>query len=322
MRTSAYKLLLFGVLALAAMLAAAPHCPADTISVTWKATGGSKMNIRGPDPIGVRRGIRGGPFFWEIDETKGTSELTEADLITHRDFVPGANAYVISFCIDLKESLTSQPIEYLVEDDLTMVPRPSLNGSNDPMNAYPMSQDKANAIEELWAKYFEFAMEKYFAPGATDPNNYLSTRVYADAFQVAIWEILFEAPSAKQSEWHAGTGDLSITQLVNPNAKTPSEQYPGNWLATDPNGLIPTANCMLKSLTLSGKHGDPGLLAWSSPVGTGTNGGRQDQLVQLVPEPGAVVSLAGLAAMFGLAGLGGLRRRVLSVFAGKRPESD
>ena len=94
-----------------------------------------------------------------------------------------------AFCIDLKQTATSSVQPY----DLTVLEAAPQDGGS----VYsPMGSKKANAIRQLWGAHF------------SEINGVAAS---AAAFQLAIWEIIFEnAPGADPTNgWNLSSGNVS-----------------------------------------------------------------------------------------------------------------
>lgn len=238
--------------------------------------------------------VRGGPFQWDVNQPNDSSR-------TNGDFVT-VDGQVLSFCIDLIEYVGSGAT-YEMEPNIENAPQPTLSDAQDPNGAYPMEAQKAAAVKELWAEHIDDAKRG---------------GVYADAFQLAIWEIIFEEyhPGNPNDYWNvngydSGRGDFywRSDRSGNPNSYI---------YGTD--GYLTLANAWLSRVDgdYTG-HLAPELVAWVAPYPEpGVDSARQDQLVQCtpydnetqqVPEPGTVVNLLGLGLMVGLGGFRRLRWR-------------
>ncbi len=92
-----------------------------------------------------------------------------------------------AFCIDLRQGVSSSVETY----DLTVLGDAPLDGGS-PYS--PMGTMKADAIGELWGEHFD----------EIDGRS-----AYAAAFQLAIWEIIFEnAPGASPNAWDVTSGNV------------------------------------------------------------------------------------------------------------------
>ncbi|NQT38565.1 MAG: hypothetical protein HQ581_13800 [Planctomycetes bacterium] len=236
-----------------------------TVAVSRQSGHGSSMKIHAPDLVGGTRTVAGGLFRWDI--TGGTSHFD------NDDFVGDAAGHVLSFCIDLKENVGNL---YEVENDLTQLPKAVLGGAADPTGAYPMGEAKKDAVTELWGRHFEDVFD---------------SRTNEDAFQLALWEIVFDS-------WSEGG-----VRSVNENA---GEFY----LISGPTGVGARTNEWLAEIDGTWQGDSPELWGWSAPHGD-ANGRFQDQLVQHIshaPEPAMIVNLIGLAVIFGVMALRRRRR--------------
>jgi hypothetical protein len=236
---------------------------ADTIHVTRQSGSGDSVSVQAPSPVGLKTGIRGGPFTWDVTEYDNANYLTIGD-------------YVLSFCIDLKQTVGNK---YDQVYDLGSAPKPIFSDTDDPNGAYPMGDTKALRLRELWAENIGDVV--------ADINS--GSKFKANAFQVSIWEIVFE--------------DLANALNVDPN----NGDFYWNWVSNhDEADSRRAANNMLGNVDGSIPEADlPSLFAWSAPSGDVTNG-FQDQVVEWVsseapppvPEPSSVVALAGLGLAF------------------------
>ncbi|MBL8875364.1 MAG: hypothetical protein JNM86_06165 [Phycisphaerae bacterium] len=163
---------------------------------------------------------------------------------------PYVSGSFVTFCIDLKKHVGAGNNYSFSQTSLDMAPTPSGNGVN-----YPMGATKADLLGRLWGAH----------------RSSLVGDVMFGAFQLAIWEIVFE-----------NSNTLSVSN--------------GNFTATgdpgDPTSAISTANAWLSAVAGEPAYG--GLYAL-----TGGEGGPQDQLV---PTPGCL-------ALAGFGGLALFRRR-------------
>jgi len=197
------------------------------------------------------------------------------------------------FCIELNAHRPVDPTTgeglatggYLEKEDISSVPKPGGGGNM----ASNMGALKAALFDKLFDQWF-----------TNNPTGWLAfTDVSAAAFQLAIWEILYDGPTSSTP------GDLDI--------------YDGNFLIVKAG-----ASALQKSVAdlaqtlldaLSGPSTDVvTLLAFSHQFGDGKDGGYQDLIttldqggtVQSTPvPPAAVLALAGLASLGGF----GWRRR-------------
>lgn len=186
---------------------------------------------------GINQGSDAGGFNWT--RTGGTA--TDPYL---------ASTYV-TFCIDLKKHVSNGGNYAYSQTSLDQAPTPSGNGVN-----YPMGATKAALLGKLWGAY----------------RGGLSSNVDFGAFQLAVWEIVFE----NSNTLDVNTGNFVVTL--------------GN---VDAANARSTANTWLGNLGLLPSYG--GVYALTGDV----QGGPQDQLV---PTPGSL-------ALCGLGGLVLARRR-------------
>lgn len=235
--------------------------------------------------------LSGGPFLWTITKSEPDGASGDEDFTTF-------NGKVVSFCVDLIETVdTTPPIYYYVDDDIASVPRLDKGYQpSDYAGYYPMGTDKAAAISELWAENFSAVLSAYAN------SEYTTTgRMAADAFQLAIWEILYENQTVNTTDWMANgwsvaTGDFYLLSLDRARS-------------ANKNALIGLADTYLKGVdgVKSDTYINTSLYAWASPLSSCGCKGYQDQLVQCVPpptpptptndvpEPSVAVGLLGLA---------------------------
>lgn len=249
-----------------------------------RSSGGERFQLVAPLPL-QSGWFQGGPFLWNIT---GATMEPGWDEVVNEDFVT-VGGQVVSFCIDPRQAVIG-PLD--IQLDPTLAPGPDLSedpaapGPSDPNGAYPMGSNKFDAMTELWAEHFEDA--KYGG-------------LAGDAFQLALWEVLFE-PFADTTPLSSMTWDVNRN-----NSADRGDFYI--------KGYEDSASLYLDAITaktnswLAGIDGDygghvrPTLWAWASDD-------NQDHLVQVVavPEPATLIQFAGLAALLGLAAL---RRRRL-----------
>jgi hypothetical protein len=271
-----------------------------TISVVRDASHGTFMDLLGPSPTVVsdpvsHTKVAGGLFKWDIN-----AGANESDYVTVTE---NGNIKVLSFCIDLKEYVPtdndSATYEYFVENRIAEAPRPHISNGSDPSEAYPMGADKAKAISILWAQHFGEARL-----GGTN----------ADAFQLAIWEILFE-PWANRSSWSVS---MSQGAFYHESGAPAAATLANTWLTEVRNAyaLYPG-----ELADLVNERYLPHLVAWVAPYSGGgeeVDKSYQDQLVEKyyntplqpppVPEPATVINLAWLAMLGGAGAFRRLRR--------------
>jgi hypothetical protein len=151
-------------------------------------------------------------------------------------FVPN-----FGFCIELPQETANGMTDVIALDQ---APQPPLYGS-------PMGITKANAIRELWGRFFN-------PNWVTDAATNTVDRQQAGAFGVAVWEIVYET----DSKWDVTSGSgFSATGVAD----------------------AALANQWLSQLTGNSSYFAPNLVAISRTDG-------QDFLVQ-VPEPATVAVL-------------------------------
>ncbi len=254
---------------------------AETVHVTKISRDGSKLTIIAPEPFGGYGQVYAGLFTWDIDPS-------QSDGIENSEYLTDGSGNVISFCIDLIEYIGT---DYLIEDNLALAPKPDIpdTTTEDPNLAYPMGAEKALAIEELWIEHIAQARQ-----GGD----------YADVFQIALWEIIFEKYPDATSDWNVKDGDFKWVYSYDVRE---ARNLANDWL-DEIDGKDAEGN----------DHLNIDLIAWVSPIDGSDCGGRQDQLVQrletsngntTIPEPAVVAQLAGLGLMFGVGGLRRNRRR-------------
>lgn len=153
-----------------------------------------------------------------------------------------------TFCIELTEYISNgQVAEYTTHEDLTAAPR---------TDGVVISDTKADKISAFWGQFRHLVVDSDTA----------------SAFQVGIWEIVYDGDGVLDLDYGSGSFALS-----------------GHDNYADTFGI---ASQWLNALDMNGPH---------ASLLTIANDGRQDQITQ-VPTPGAAA--AGLA-LFGLT----LRRR-------------
>lgn len=168
------------------------------------------------------------------------------------------NTLIPGFCIELQEPAPTSTYTYQVA-----MPEDAYNS----ITGQTMGTTKANYIRELWAKYYDNSW------GSSGPHT-AGQNAAAEAFAVAIWEILYEDLPATPLGWDVSTdGTAGIRGFRAEELDTV------------------TANNWLHSLTGSGAKADLRVFV---------NQGQQDYLVA-VPEP-ATVLLLGLGGLLSLMG--------------------
>jgi MYXO-CTERM domain-containing protein len=173
----------------------------------------------------------------------------------------GLSGTLITYCTDLLEE-TSKKANRFDLVDTADAPSPA------------MGQARADALSEIYV----------FAGGAQNAAG--ADRDFAAAFQLAVWEIVFDYDDS------AGRSSLDIES--------------GMFEAYRTNGSSLTSGVQAHLETLFDAIGTIGLGAEQAGLYALVNDGTQDQLIEM-----AVVPLPGAAAMglAGLAGLAGVRRR-------------
>jgi hypothetical protein len=158
------------------------------------------------------------------------------------------------FCIELPQNATNGWSNVI---PLEEAPLPPLFGT-------PMGSTKADYMRELWGRHFDSSW-----PTGGDKQG-------AEAFSIAVWEIIYEALPATPADW-------DVTSGWNSTLHTGFQTF-----AADADTV--TANAWLRGLTGNSAYFAPNLVAIS-------NGYGQDYLVQ-VPEPATLFLLAaGVAAV-------------------------
>lgn len=160
---------------------------------------------------------------------------------------PYVSGNYVTFCIDIFKTVGSGPTYGWDQTALPNAPTPSGNTN------YPMGSVKADLLGKLWGAH----------------RSGLSTANDFGAFQLAVWEIVFE---------NSGTLDIDN----------------GTFYATGGAGARSLANTWLSTVASEAAYG--GLYALT---GISNEGNPQDQLV---PTPGSL-------ALCGLGGLAFVRRR-------------
>lgn len=224
--------------ATAAVLATASLAAADTVTMNYVGTGqGRNATIR---VDGNRYTVHAGQLVHEVTARNGSTGPALGRLTT--------------FCVDVTEFVSSQSRVYDVSD-LTDAPVYQGNAG--------MDQHKADAIGRLYS----------FADG----QQYGTSRNFAAAFQIAIWEVV--------SDMDTESTALSVSD--------------GDFRAWNLNSGTTTFLDMLL-----GVAGDDDVLI-SNRVMALTNDGSQDQMFEVVvPLP-----TTGAMAAVGLAGAGFIGRR-------------
>ncbi|MFN4241999.1 MAG: hypothetical protein ACK4PI_02055 [Tepidisphaerales bacterium] len=186
---------------------------------------------------------------------------------TQTSHTPGGNIAgdgngFVAYCMDLAQFVAS-PATFTVTTDPTIVPNPaSATGSLATPWAGDVTKTKHDALLRLFAKHFD----------AGNPSN-----DFHAAFQLAVWEIIFETT----------VGDFSLSS--------------GTTNATGVVAAITQANTFLSNLFLGGSYATGSFLFL-------TAGDHQDQIVYRPPaNPGPTPEIPlPTAALAGLTLLGGL----------------
>jgi hypothetical protein len=211
--------------------------PVDSVTMTYTGYGAKDvMTVWGGGQSSLT--INAGIFMFNKTASTGTGNLID-------------NGVLGGFCIDLSQYLATGSKTYEVID-VADGPKPTtILGSG-------MGAVKAAYLSELWSRYFDSA----WMGGGT----YTSTQnEYAEVFQAAIWEIVYEDLPTSSAGW-----DVTLDGTV------------GNkgFKATNLNYTL--ANSWLGSLT--GCYQGTNLAALSSDC-------TQDIMVA-IPEPATVAFLA------------------------------
>jgi hypothetical protein len=182
-----------------------------------------------PSGTGGFQEVLAGQFNWNRDAGNPGTDVT----------VPTS---FFAYCIELTQQVAFNTVYDYTLDTLPNAPIPLT-----PPYGVPMGAAKADAIEELWGRFW--------SPAFTNQD--------AAAFQVALWEIVYDGPYGANTS----TGGLNIFSNVNP-------------------ATIVQANAWLAALDGTGPKAY-GLLALTSP----------DWQDMLIPTPGAAVLLLGGAGL-------------------------
>jgi len=267
---------------------------ADTVTVTRTGSGYQVGTIFTQTTEISDSAFVGGPFAFNITSYTPTSPAKSNG--DYRTFAAsetgtGTQDWVVGFCIDLKQYIggTGNVFE---EIDLATAPKPH----STTLDMFPMGESKAKAVSELWGRNIASA---------------LTSKGNAVAFQLAVWEIVYEDWGASSDIWD-GLFDASWssstitlpTWNVDIGVTTPDKGV----FYVDPvteQAEVTQANLYLKTI-----DGNPDMradiVAWSAPSGDATSG-IQDQIVERMPgtsieEIPAPSALVGLISM-GLMGL-------------------
>lgn len=247
------------------------------------ATAGFSAKMTGADPASTVKVILdsstlepGGTFkAGEYDWTRTDSGSQTYSFMTGKTFS--------TFCIEITQFIKTGTSYNWEVVNLASAPTPGAGqGSN---TTAGMGAARANMLQELFEKNYSTL---YDGADAAEKN------LRAAAFQVAIWEVVFEGP-------------------IGASYPSPLKSMEGNFRLDAAYGTIGTkAQAYLDTVTSSGAYGGPQTYLLQAI----TNGYRQDQLVvspafppgdppTAVPAPpGLVLALSGL-----LPGLGLLRPR-------------
>jgi hypothetical protein len=212
--------------------------PIDSVTMTSTGYGARDvMTIWGGGWSGLT--VYSGLFMFNKTASTGTGNLID-------------NGIVGGFCMDLSEYLASGPKTYEVLD-VAAGPKPTTFLGDG------MGDIKAAYLSELWGRYFD---SSWMAGGTyTAAQN-----AQAEAFQAAIWEIIYEDMPTSSAGW-----DVTIDGTMGDRG----------FMAANLDSTL--ANSWLTSLT--GTYQSAANLAALSACGT------QDILVA-IPEPATVAFLA------------------------------
>jgi hypothetical protein len=214
---------------------------AGTVTPTGHTLGaGSTVTINGLGGNHVT--VYAEEFHWTVD-----TALTDDSR-----FEPSFDA----FCMEFENE--NDTTAWAVYDQADMADNVPIDGAGLGFSSFKLNDQQVTDLSRLFGNYYA---------GLSTNNQYA-------AFQIAIWEIVYEN---RNNPYDTGSGDVSFTG--NSSATSLADTY----LATVTAGTGPLTGIV----SLAAK-------------------GQQDMIVA-VPLPGA--SLAGLALMAGLAGIGAFRRR-------------
>ena len=237
-----------GLLSVVASGVFAAPALADDMTMTMLGINGQGITYDFNDGVNTFSGdTTAGIFTWQVDST------------TSSDYTVGQTFQ--SFCVELVQQVrTGNQYDYEIVDP-TQVPSP--NGDIDA----GMAAEQAAMISSLFDQHWD---------DATDGSS-----LNAAAFQIAVWEIVYEGANVNY-----GDGQAAATGLSTQN---------GWFTATNNNGATDLADQWLAGLFNNGISA--ALMGFTSPT-------AQDQIT-IVPLP-APVALAGL----GLLGVALGRRRM------------
>ncbi len=172
------------------------------------------------------------------------------------NYWPDGEKTVFGFCTDLFQSVTRRETTYMI-----------LDPADGPNPHGPMGAEKANYLKELWSRYFDSSWVG--TGGFTNQQN-----ISAAAFDVAIWEIVYENLPPSPDDWNLHCGIFKVKKAAS--------------------AVVDLATNWLHSLTGTGPYADLVLLS---------NCEKQDMLTQ-VPEPATIGFI-----LLGLVTFGVSRRR-------------
>jgi hypothetical protein len=105
---------------------------------------------------------------------------------------PDGTRTIASFCMDLKQHSSSQSTTYTV-----------LPVESGPVPFGPMGTAKADYLRELWGRYFD---PSWVGNG---PFTYQQNQA-AEAFEICVWEIIYEDLPSFPTLWDVTTGKLDV----------------------------------------------------------------------------------------------------------------
>ncbi|NQU25796.1 MAG: hypothetical protein HQ567_31290 [Candidatus Nealsonbacteria bacterium] len=261
---------LFCVVVVFVALAISGVCCADTITANWTWYDSPPVHEH-----------TGGAFFWDITSSTPAG-WNNAQFVTVKQGNAGWAAHsgptqrVISFCIDKDQNIKNT---YTLYDDIADVPISTVPAKLGVLG-------KA-MVEELWAEHFwgvGGVKETWENGSAAD------ARLYVDAFQVAIWEIVYDKAWAVDADT-----DLRVALDLNEG----NNQWTGNAAIFD------KAQEWLDDVDNSFLVKTPVLFGWDEPSAGDVS---QGQIVERIPEAATVINLMGLGLMIGLVGIRRWRR--------------